>query len=73
MEENVFDEDVDYTKKGETYERENYKAWVISLPQKKIFNILADNVEGSELNLNNWEKESLADMLATIRYGKEKD
>jgi hypothetical protein len=43
-EENIFDESIDYTKKGETYQRENYKAWVQSLPQKTIYKILADNI-----------------------------
>ena len=72
-EENVFDENTDYTHTGETYKRDNYKAWCGSLPQDDIFKMLSDNVAGSELKLSNWEKETLADWMATIRYGKEKD
>ena len=71
--ENVFVESNDYTHKGETYKRDNYKAWAVTLEQDQMFTILADNIKGSELKLSNWEKESLAEWMATIRYGKEKD
>jgi hypothetical protein len=72
-EENVFNDSNDYTHKGETYKRDNYKAWALTLEQDHMFKILADCGAGSELKLSNWEKESLAEWMATIHYGKEKD
>ena len=56
-----------------SYIRENYKAWVISLPQKKVFQMLADSCEDSELELKSWDKETLAEFMCIIKYGKEKD
>jgi hypothetical protein len=71
--ENIFEDSNDYTHKGETYKRDNYKAWALTLEQDRMFAILADNCKASELKLSNWEKESLAEWMTTIHYGKEKD
>lgn len=68
-----FDTNIDYTKTGKDYERDNYKAFVKALPQDDIARMLADNIVGSKLVLTNWEKEQLADNLADIKFGKEKD
>ena len=68
-----FDPTVDYTKTGETYERDNYKAFINSLHQDTVTRLLADNIVGSKLELSKWEKEQLADNLAEIKFGKEKD
>jgi hypothetical protein len=69
----AFDKDVDYTRKGEEFERDNYKAFIKNLPQDEITRLLADEIVGSKLVLTNWEKSQLADSLAEIKFGKEKD
>ncbi len=66
-----FDATKDYTKTGETYERENYKAYVVNLSQDALTKLLADNIVGSKLKLTNWEKNQLAENLAEIKFGKE--
>lgn len=68
-----FDNTVDYTKLGATYERDNYKAFVKELPQETIVTMLANCIAGSKLELSSWEKEGLAENLAEIKFGKEKD
>ncbi len=68
-----FDPNTDYTKIGEYYERKNYKAYVANLNQDTLTRLLADNIVGSKLELSNWEKQQLAENLAEIKFGKEKD
>ena len=68
-----FDVNIDYTKLGKTYERDNYKAYLTQLPQEEIVTMLANAIAGSKLKLTNWEKEQLAENLAEIKFGKEKD
>ncbi len=68
-----FNKDTDYTKIGKIYDRDNYKAYIKNLPQDEIVKLLADNIVGSKLELPNWDKEQLAENLAEIKFGKEKD
>jgi hypothetical protein len=68
-----FDSTKDYTKTGDIYERDNYKAYITDLPQSEIVQMLADNIVGSKLELTNWEKQQLSENLAEIKFGKEKD
>jgi hypothetical protein len=68
-----FDTDVDYTRTGKAYDRDNYKAFLKNLSQDTVTKMLADSIVGSKLVLTNWEKEQLADNLAEIKFGKEKD
>jgi hypothetical protein len=68
-----FDTNVDYTKTGESYERDNYKAFITQLPQEEIVKLLSDRIADSKLVLTNWEKQQLAENLAEVKFGKEKD
>ena len=69
----AFDNTKDYTKTGDTYDRENYKAYLTALSQDVLVKVLADTIVGSKLVLTNWEKDQLAENLAEIRFGKIRD
>ncbi len=73
MEVQEFDGTKDYTKTGETYDRENYKAYIGSLPQVEIVTLLLSEMVGSKLKMSNWEKAQLAENLAEIKFGKEEE
>ncbi len=68
-----FDHTKDYTKTGDTYDRENYKAYVANLPQDEIVTLLLSVMVGSTFKMTNWEKAQLAENLAEIKYGKEEE
>ncbi len=69
----AFDSTKDYTKTGDVYERQNYKAYVGNLSQDEIAKLLAENIVGSELKLTIWDKQNLAEYLAEIKFGKDED
>jgi hypothetical protein len=68
-----FNPDHNYVEESEDFKRKNLTEYLKTVPRKELCGFLFDESEKSDVELDNWDIQSIAGLIVDLKFGKEKE
>jgi hypothetical protein len=68
-----FNPDHNYVEESEDFKRKNLTEYLKKQPRKELVGYLFDESERSDVELDNWDIQSIAGLIVDLKFGKEKE